>query len=339
MENEPSIISPSPEQKRQNRSLLLVLAIVVGVVAALAVIGFIVIRPPELLLEGQVEGTTVRISGKLPGRVAEIYVREGDTVHCGDTLIRIHSALFEAQLQQAQGVRTVAEATNRKVDAGTRRQIIQAAHDLWLQAQAAEGITQKTYQRLERLYQQGVMTEQKRDEARAAYDAARAATAAAKSQYDLAVAGAQTEDRQAAAAGVSIAGGAVSEVEAMLQDAYLTAPDDGTIDEIYPQVGELVMTGAPLMQLLKFNDRWVVFNVNETLLPRFKMGSQITMTIPGMDNQTVKGRVYYQRDMGSYATWRATKATGDWDTRTFEVKVRPDSTPADLRPGMSAIVK
>lgn len=337
MDTQPYV--PSPEQKKQNRALLTVLAIVIGVVAALAVIGFIVIRPPEQLLEGQVEGTTVRISGKLPGRVAELYVSEGDTVHRGDTLVRIHSALFEAQLQQAEGARTVAEATNRKVDAGTRRQIINAAHDMWMQAQAAEGITKKTYQRLENLYNQGVMSEQKRDEARAAYDAARAATAAAKSQYDLAVAGAQSEDKEAAAAGVRIAGGTVSEVEAMLQDAYLTAPDDGTIDEVYPQVDELVMTGAPIMNLLKFDDRWVTFNVNENLLPRFAMGSEITMTVPGLGEQTVKGKVYYQRDMGSYATWRATKATGDWDTRTFEVKVRPDKAVKGLRPGMSAIVK
>lgn len=330
---------PSVAEQRQNRSLLIVLAIVVAVVAVVAVIGFIVIRPPQDLLEGQVEGTTVRISGKLPGRVAELYVREGDTVHRGDTLVRIHSSLFEAQLEQAHGARTVAEATNRKVDAGTRKQIIQSARDLWQQAQAAEGITRKTYDRLENLYRQGVMTEQKRDEAKAAYDAATAATAAAKSQYELALAGAQNEDKTAAAAGVTIAKGTVGEVEAMLEDAYLTAPDDGTIDQVYPEVGELVMSGAPIMSLLKADDRWVTFNVNETLLPRFKMGSVITMKVPGLGDQALKGRVYYIRDMGSYATWRATKATGDWDTRTFEVKLRPIETPRDLRPGMSAIVK
>lgn len=334
--NENNIVQ---EQKRHNRALLAVVGVIVIAAAVVAVIGFILIKPPKELVEGQVEGTTVRISGKLPGRVEKLYVSEGDTVHVGDTLVRIHSALFEAQLQQAEAAKTIAEATNQKVDAGTRSQIIQGAKDLWTQARAAEEITKKTYDRLQNLYQKGVVTEQKRDEAQAAYKAATAATAAAKSQYDLAVAGAQREDKEAAAAGVKVAGGSVKEVEAMLEDAYLTATADGTIDQIYPQEGELVMTGAPIMSLLKSDDRWITFNVNEKLLPEFKMGQELDMLINGLGDKVIKGKVYYVRDMGSYATWRATKATGDWDTHTFEVKVRPTERVPELRPGMSAIVK
>lgn len=327
-----------PGQEKANSTLLLTVFIIAAAAAVIAVIGFCFMNRPDNMLEGQVEGTTVRISGKLPGRVMEFYAHEGDTVHAGDTLVRIHSALFEAQLMQAEAMQDVARQQNRKIDGGTRRQIVQGAHDLWQQAKAAEGITRKTYERLQRLYEEGVMTEQKRDEAKAAYDAAVAAERAAKSQYDLAVAGAQSEDKQSAAAMVTAATGNVDQVKAVLDDAYLTSPCDGTIDQVYPEVGELVSLGAPIMSVLKSDNRHVVFNLREELLRDFPAGKRVTLYIPALDKD-IEAEVYYIRDMGNYATWRATKTTGSWDSRTFEVKLRPTDSIEGLRPGMSAIYK
>ena len=327
-----------PGQEKANSTLLLTVFIIAAAAAVIAVIGFCFMNRPDNMLEGQVEGTTVRISGKLPGRVMEFYAHEGDTVHAGDTLVRIHSALFEAQLMQAEAMQDVARQQNRKIDGGTRRQIVQGAYDLWQQAKAAEGITRKTYERLQRLYEEGVMTEQKRDEAKAAYDAAVAAERAAKSQYDLAVAGAQSEDKQSAAAMVTAATGNVDQVKAVLDDAYLTSPCDGTIDQVYPEVGELVSLGAPIMSVLKSDNRHVVFNLREELLRDFPAGKRVTLYIPALDKD-VEAEVYYIRDMGNYATWRATKTTGSWDSRTFEVKLRPTDSIEGLRPGMSAIYK
>lgn len=327
-----------PGQEKANSTLLLTVFIIAAAAAVIAVIGFCFMNRPDDMLEGQVEGTTVRISGKLPGRVMEFYAHEGDTVHAGDTLVRIHSALFEAQLMQAEAMQDVARQQNRKIDGGTRRQIVQGAYDLWQQAKAAEGITRKTYERLQRLYEEGVMTEQKRDEAKAAYDAAVAAERAAKSQYDLAVAGAQSEDKQSAAAMVTAATGNVDQVKAVLDDAYLTSPCDGTIDQVYPEVGELVSLGAPIMSVLKSDNRHVVFNLREELLRDFPAGKRVTLYIPALDKD-IEAEVYYIRDMGNYATWRATKTTGSWDSRTFEVKLRPTDSIEGLRPGMSAIYK
>lgn len=200
------------ETKKTEKTLLLTMAIVVAVVAVIAAIGFIFMNKPDDMIEGQVEGTTVRISGKLPGRVVEFFAEEGDTVHAGDTLVHIHSSLVDAQLTQAEALKEVAVAQNRKVDAGTRSQIIQAAYDLLQQANAAVTITEKTYRRMENLYKEGVMSEQKRDEAKAAYDAAVAAKGAAESQYSLAKAGAQKEDKESTAALVSAAGGGVAQI-------------------------------------------------------------------------------------------------------------------------------
>lgn len=327
------------QAKKTERTLLLTMAIVVAVVAVIAVIGFIFMNKPADIIEGQVEGTTVRISGKLPGRVVEFFVEEGDTVHAGDTLVHIHSSIADAQLTQAEAMQEVAKAQNRKVDAGTRTQIVQAAYDMLQQAKAAVTITEKTYRRMENLYKEGVMSEQKRDEAKAAYDAAVAARNAAESQYSLAKAGAQKEDKESTAALVSAAGGSVAQVQAVLEDSYLTAPFDGTIDQVYPEEGELVALGAPIMSLLRKDKRWITFNVREELLNDMPMGKKIKVMIPALGQKEIEAEIYYIRDMGSYATWHSTKATGSWDSRTFEIKARPTDEVPDLRPGMSIIYR
>ena len=329
----------TPEQKKENRVLISALGFVVVVVAALAIIGFLFINKPAQIIEGQAEATSVRVSGKLPGRVLEFYVHEGDMVKAGDTLVHIHSSIVEAKLQQARSMEEVAQATNRKVDAGTRIQIINSAYELWQQANAAVTITKKTYERLENLYKEGVMSEQKRDEAKATYDAAVAAASAAKSQYEMAKQGAQSEDKQASSAMVSAAGAGVSEVEALLEDQYLTAPCDGQIDVIFPHVGELVALGAPIMNVLKIDDKWVTFNVREEYLPDMTLGKEITVMIPALKQKEARVKIYYVRDLGSYATWHATKTTGDWDSKTFEIKARPTEDIPDLRPGMTVIYK
>ncbi len=329
----------SPEQKKENRTLLGALGFIVLAVAVLAIVGFLFLNKPADILEGQAEATSVRVSGKLPGRVVEFYVQEGDLVHKGDTLVHIHSSLAEAKLEQAQGMETAARAMDRKVDAGTRSQIIQSAYEMWQQANAAVTITKKTYDRMQNLYSEGVMSEQKRDEAKAAYDAAVAAAKAAESQYSLAKSGAQSEDKTSAAAMVTVAKGGVSEVEALLEDQCLTAPCDGQIDVIFPHVGELVALGAPIMNVLKLQDKYITFNVREHYLKDFRMGQDVTVTIPALDNKELKARIYYIRDLGSYATWHATKTTGDWDAKTFEVKMRPAEDLPDLRPGMTVIIR
>lgn len=329
----------SPEQKKENRTLLSIFGLIVLVVAALAIVGFLFMNKPETLLQGQADATSVRVSGKLPGRVAEFYVHEGDMVKKGDTLVHIHSSLVEARLQQARGMETAASAMNEKVDAGTRSQIIQSAYEMWQQANAAVTITKKTYDRLENLYKEGVMSEQKRDEAKAAYDAAVAASKAAQSQYELAKQGAQKEDKTSAKAMVNVAQAGVEEVQAILEDQYLTAPCDGIIDVIFPNEGELVAMGAPIMNVLKIDDKWVTFNVREQWLKDMKMGEEITVMVPALDKKEIKAKIYYIRDLGSYATWDATKTTGDWDSKTFEVKARPTEAQPDLRPGMTVILK
>ena len=329
--------TPSTQEQKENKALLVALSVVVIACIILAIVGFLFLNKPADIIEGQADATSVRISGKLPGRVMDIYVSEGDMVHAGDTLVHIHSSLAEAKLMQAEGMETVARTQDRKVDAGTRIQIINSARGLVEQAEAAVTITKKTYDRLQNLYSEGVISEQKRDEAKAAYDAAVAGRDAAKSQLELAIAGAQKEDKESAAAMVNVAKGGVAEVQSMLEDQYLVAPCDGQIDQIYPGVSELVMLGAPIMSLLKTSDKWMTFNVREDLLKDMPLGGEIEVMIPALDKKKVKAKIYYSRDLGSYATWQATKATGQWDSKTFEIKARPLEDLPELRPGMTVV--
>lgn len=326
------------EEKKENRRLMLAMGGVVLAVAVLAIIGFLFINKPAEILQGQAEATSVRVSGKLPGRILEFYVTEGQMVHKGDTLVHIHSSLAEAKMEQARSMEDAASALNKKVDSGTRPQIVQSALEVWKQAQAAEEIAAKTNKRMEALYADGVISAQKRDEAQAAYQAATAASAAARSQYELAKIGPQSEDRTQSAAMVGVARGGVAEVQAVLEDQYLTAPCDGQIDVIFPHVGELVSLGAPIMNVLRIDDKWVTFNVREDQLKNFTMDKVFKVYIPALDKEA-KVKIYYVRDMGAYATWHATKTTGDWDSKTFEVKARPEEQLPDLRPGMTVIYR
>ena len=326
-------------REKKERSLVVGLIALIVIIVVLALIGLFLLKPEPQIIQGQAEATQVRVSGKLPGRVVEFMVEEGQHVLAGDTLVHIHSSLVEAKLSQAEAMETVAKAQNKKVDSGTRVELLNSAYDMWQQAQAGLTIAKKTYERMQSLYKKGVVSEQKRDEAEAAYKAMVATESAAKSQYEMAKAGAQAEDKAAAAAMVAAAQGSVAEVESILSDSYLTAPTDGEISDIFPNVGELVSLGAPIMNVLKLDDMWVSFNVREDLLENLTMGAEVQAIIPALENKEVTLKVFYIREMGSYAVWRATKVTGQYDAKTFQVKARPVEPVDNLRPGMSVLLK
>ena len=326
-------------REKKERSLVVGLIALIVIIVVLALIGLFLLKPEPQIIQGQAEATQVRVSGKLPGRVVEFMVEEGQHVLAGDTLVHIHSSLVEAKLSQAEAMETVAKAQNKKVDSGTRVELLNSAYDMWQQAQAGLTIAKKTYERMQSVYKKGVVSEQKRDEAEAAYKAMVATESAAKSQYEMAKAGAQAEDKAAAAAMVAAAQGSVAEVESILSDSYLTAPTDGEISDIFPNVGELVSLGAPIMNVLKLDDMWVSFNVREDLLENLTMGAEVQAIIPALENKEVTLKVFYIRDMGSYAVWRATKVTGQYDAKTFQVKARPVEPVDNLRPGMSVLLK
>lgn len=338
MENHQANAANETAMNKKERTIFMTVAMCTLAMVVLAIIGFVIMDKDDEILQGQVEATSVRVSGLMPGRVEKFYVTEGQKVQAGDTLVKIYSATVDAKLAQALAMQDAAKAQQQKAEVGARKQVVASAYELWQQAKAALEIRKKTYERLESLFKQNVVSAQKRDEAKAGYDAAKAQESAARSQYEMAKEGAQREDKMAASAMANAASGTVQEVESILKDQYLLAPCDGEVSDIFPHEGELTATGTPIMNILKADSKWIVFNVRETLLENMKMGQDVTVKIPALGMKEVKAKVYFIKDMGEYAVWRATKVTGEFDSKTFEVRLRPDVQDPDMRAGMSAII-
>lgn len=313
--------------------LILITVIVLVVLASLYAF-----RHEDETLEGQADVTEYRVSSKVPGRIKKFYVEEGQYVHAGDTLAVLEAPEVTAKLEQAQAVENAAAAQSQKADNGARKEQIQGAYDMWQKAKVGVTIAEKSWARVKRLADEGVLPAQKLDEVTAQRDAAIATEKAAKSQYDMAVNGARIEDKEAARALVNQARGAIKEVSSYIKETYLLASADGEVTEIFPSVGELVGTGVPVMNVALMNDMWMTFNVREDNLKLFRMNQTVKVNIPAL-NKEVEAKVFYMKNLGSYATWKATKSTGQFDMKTFEVKVRPTKKVEDLRPGMSVLLK
>lgn len=326
-------------KEKKNYNLVIGIVALITIILLIAVIGYIVSKPKPLVIQGEAEASEYRVSGKVPGRIEEMYVKEGQTVHKGDTVAFIDSPEVRAKLAQANAARSAASAQSMKAQNGARSEQIQGAYQLWQQAIVQEDVMKKSLDRVQRLFDQKVIAAQKYDETKAKYDASVAQTKAAKSQYDMAVNGARSEDKVAARALVDQANGAVMEVESYLGELYLVSPADGIISSIYPKVGELVGQGSPVASVIDLSDVWFTFNVREDYLHGMKQGDNITVIIPALDWKEVSATINYVAVRESYATWKATKETGMYDAKTFEVRAVPDAAVEGLRPGMSAIVK
>ncbi len=326
------------QAKKQHNNILLAIVGFAAVVAIVAIIGFFAIdRDPEII-QGQVEVSEYRVSSKVPGRILELRVKEGDFVHAGDTLAILDAPEVRAKMTQARGAEDGAAALEQMAKAGARKEQIQGAYQLLQQAKAGLEIAEKSYNRVQRLYDEGVMSAQKRDEALANYKALQAQVKAAQSQYEMAVNGARQEEKLAAAAQVNRAKGAVEEVTAYIGETVQTAQMDGEVSSVYPKVGELVGTGSPIMTISLMDDMWGTFNVREDQLEDMQVGKEFTAFVPAF-NKDIRMKVYHLKDEGSYAVWKATKANGQYDLKTFEVKARPLDKIEGLRPGMSLVVK
>ena len=324
--------------KTQHNNILLAVIGFSAVVTIVAVIGFFAFgREPEVI-QGQVEVGEYRVSSKVPGRILEIRVKEGDFVKVGDTLAILDAPEVRAKMEQARSAEDAASALELKAQNGAREEQIRGAYNLLKQAKAGYEIAEKSYQRIQRLFDEGVISAQKRDETYATYKAMEAQMKAAQSQYDMAVNGARREDKMAAAAQVGRAKGAVQEVSSYIHETVQIAQMEGEVMDIYPKQGELVGTGSPIMTIAIMKDLWGTFNVREDQLNGLEMGKTFTAFVPAF-NKDIQMKVYYMKDQGSYATWKATKANGQYDLKTFEVKARPVEAMEGLRPGMSLVIK
>ena len=324
---------------KKNYNLLIGVIALVAVILIVSIVGYIVSRPKETIIQGEAEATEYRVSGKVPGRIEAFRGEEGQQVRKGDTLVVIDSPEIRSKIAEASAARAAALAQKEKAYNGARQEQITGAYEMWQKALVGEEVMRKSYERMVKLHDEKVVSDQKFDEVKAQYDAASATARAAKSQYDMAVKGARQEDKDAAVALVERANAAVDLVNSYREEIVLTSPADGIISARYPKVGELVGQGSPIMTIQDLDDVWFTFNIREDRLEGMQSGDKLQLTIPALNNASVSATVYYIAVRESYATWRVTKEIGEFDTRTFEVRARPDAPVKGLRPGMSVILQ
>ena len=324
--------------KSQHTNILLAVLGFATVVLIVALIGHLALQRDPEEIQGEMEVEEYRVSGKVPGRILALLAKEGDFVQAGDTLAIIEAPEVNAKMVQAQSAADAATAMAQMANNGARKEQIQAAAQILEQAKAGLEIAEKSYKRMKKLYDEEVISAQKFDEAEAVYKTAQAQVKTARSNYDMAVNGAREEERRAAAAAAGQARGAVQEVRGYMRETIQTAQMAGEVTDVYPKVGELVGTGTPIMTIAMMEDQWATFNIREDQLKGIKVGQEITVRVPALDIET-KMKVTSMKDKGSFAVWKSTKASGQYDQKTFEVKARPSQAIDGIRPGMSVILK
>lgn len=313
------------------------LATVGGIMLIGLVLGIIALKEVDEYIEGEADAPEFRVSSKVPARIKRLYVNEGDKIDIGDTLVTLEAPDITARYMQVEAMKNAAEALNQQSHSSVRREILQSTYEIWQKAVSGEDLAKKTWLRISRLYDEGVTTAQQRDEAEAAYKAASATAKAAHWQYIMASKGGDIEEREITAAKVKQAQGGIDEVYSFIEETVLISPTKGEIGEIYPQTDELVGSGAPIMTITKMNELCAYFNVREDCLADLKIGKEFVAYSPAL-RCSIPFQVSALKDMGTYAAWRATRATGDYDLKTFQVKAHPLVQLDDLRPGMSLVI-
>lgn len=315
--------------------------LIVGTILLLVVLAGIIIgqsiRPHHPTIQGQVETTDYRVSTKVPSRVVKLLVKEGDEVHRGDTLAILSSPELNATEAGAIASKEATQALQEMTDEGSRREAIASAYDAWRQAQAHEEIVRKTWIRLDNLCREGVMSQQKGDEAKSAYEATHAATHAAHQHYLMVLDGARRQEKEAMAYKVKQGEAQVEKVRSMLKETVLTATMSGHVTEVFLEEGELAGMGAPIMNI-DTDEYWFTFYVTEDKLPGIELGKTISVNVPST-GQTVEARVSRINNVGNFAAWKATRALDDVDLKVFEVRARPMQPLKKALEGASAIIR
>lgn len=314
------------------------------VLAVVLLIGWLCFRfyqayqPQPVRLQGQIQAQQYSISSKVPGRIDQVLVRKGDIVSKSQLIFTLFSPEITAKLEQAIAGQKAAGAMAKEAEKGARTQQIQASKDQWLTAKADAQLMEKTYQRINNLYNDGVVAEQKRDEANTQQQAAKYTENAAFQMYQLMQEGVREETKVAAQQKEIMAAGVVAEVQASAADTKITSWFNGEVSQVLLNSGELAPQGFPVVTIIDTKDAWAVLNVREDLLNNFEKGMRFTAYLPALDKRIVF-EVSHIAVMGDFATWRSTDAAQGFDLRTFEVEARPVESIDNLRMGMSVVVE
>ena len=324
--------------KTTNKILVISFAVILLTILTLSILGIFLMRDKDIIVQGQIEAEEYNISGLLPGRIEDIYVKKGERIEKGDTLVHIISREMLAEYEAQKSLESVASLQSEKIDAGSRKQLISIAKELWDGAKADLRLAKTTYERIKALYEDSIVSLQRRDEVEAIYKSALAAERAAYYQYQIAIEGAQEQDKASAKAMASAAKSNSEVVKALLNDSKLISPISGEVATIALNEGELSSIGTSIMTIIDIENPYLVINIREDLLKNFKIGEIILCDIPALALKDVSFTINYIAPLGSFATWKSTKDSGGYDLKTFEIQAIPTIKINDLRPGMTCLM-
>jgi HlyD family secretion protein len=322
---------------KNSKSVKLIVSILIIAILLLVSI-WLINKPKEIVFQGRIEAKEIYLSAKIPSRLKTTEVKEGSSVLKGQLLATLESPEIDAKERQALAAKDAANAQHSKAINGARAEEINAYKSVYEKATVGADLMIKSYTRIENLFKDGVVSEQQRDEVLAKKNAALKDQEAAYDQYQIALKGARKEDIAAANALVKRAEGALDELESYKSEQFISSPIDAEVMNFLPEEGELIGAGYPVVHLVDLSNSFAIVNVKETSLFNFEKGSEFTATIPALQNKSVTFKVYYVAALGDFATWNATKSTGDFDIRTFEIKASPINPEIELRPGMSILI-
>lgn len=324
--------------KISNKILFTAFVVILLIILTLSILGIFLMKEREIVLQGQIEAEEYNISGLLPGRIEEIYVEKGQHVKKGDVLIHIISNEVIAEYEAQKSLEKAAKLQSEKLDSGSRKELVSIAKELWDGTKADLNLAKTTYERISALYEDSIVSKQRRDEVEAIYKSALAAERAAYHQYKIAKEGAQEQDKASAKEMAKAARSNAEVVKALLKDSKLTSPISGQIATIALNKGELSSIGTSIMTIVDIENPYLVMNVREDLLKYFKMGNDILCEIPALGLKDIPFTINYISPLGSFATWKSTKDSGGYDLRTFEIQAVPRYKIEDLRPGMTCLL-
>lgn len=325
--------------KTTNKILVISFAVILLTILTLSILGIFLMRDKDIIVQGQIEAEEYNISGLLPGRIEDIYVKKGERIEKGDTLVHIISREMLAEYEAQKSLESVASLQSEKIDAGSRKQLISIAKELWDGTKADLRLAKTTYERIKALYEDSIVSLQRRDEVEAIYKSALAAERAAYYQYQIAIEGAQEQDKASAKAMASAAKSNSEVVKALLNDSKLISPISGEVATIALNEGELSSIGTSIMTIIDIENPYLVINIREDLLKNFKIGEIISCDIPALALKDVSFTINYIAPLGSFATWKSIKDSGGYDLKTFEIQAIPTIKINDLRPGMTCLIK
>ena len=316
------------------RAPSIIVGVVVAIVAALSI--WYLVRPQPLLVQGEADATRFDIAARVDGRVAEVPVARGQDVAAGAVLVRIDNPETIAKNEQALAAKVVADAQLANINVGTRAEVIAARKAALERAEAASVLAQKTYDRVSQLAERGNAPIARLDQATDTLHESQRAVDQARSAYEQAVNGYTKEERQIAAANVGKALADIKAVQSIIDQMVVYAPVASQVYQRNVEPGEYVSPGVPLITLIDLNDLWIHFDLREDLVKTLKVGDRFDVRIPALADRRISVEVKLIATKGEYASWRATRATGDFDLRTFSVRAYPVEKVPELRPGMSA---